>query len=161
MSRPRIVTNSHRQEIQDLHAQGVSRNDIARRIGLSPGTITRVCRELGLPFTNPQTAVASNKRQAEFTALRQKIATELLGDVQKLRKQLWEECVIGNFGGKENTWNQVTLAQPTFRDKQAILTAAGIAWDKATHSAQLDTQTTDHSGVDLFIQHTMGDPVDT
>ena len=51
---------------------------------------------------------------------------------------LHEKCIAHNFGGKNNSFAEHEIEEPTFRDKQAIMTSVAIAIDKSLKLEQHD-----------------------
>lgn len=130
MARP--ITDTDRTAVRRLHGQGMSRNDIARKLGRSPSTVTKIARDLDLSFDRAaEVAVATEVRRADLASRRTALAAALQDDAEKLRAQLWEPCVIGAFGGKDNIWSETRLDKPTFADQRAILAATGTAIDRS------------------------------
>ncbi|MFE5673853.1 helix-turn-helix domain-containing protein [Streptomyces erythrochromogenes] len=130
MARP--ITDKDRAAVRRLHAQGKTRNDIARKIGRSPSTVTKIARDLDLSFDRAaEVAVATEVRRADLAARRTALATALHDDAERLRAQLWEPCTVGAFGGKDNVWSETRLDKPTFGDQRAILAATGTAIEKS------------------------------
>lgn len=66
----RPVTDETRQQVRELHAEGLGRNEIARRLDRSPRTISVLCAELGLTFDRTATAVATEARKIDAKARR-------------------------------------------------------------------------------------------
>lgn len=58
-------------QLRRLHSDGVSRNEIARQMGWSVGTITNHAQRLGLDFDRSSTRAAIEARQVDLTAQRQ------------------------------------------------------------------------------------------
>ncbi|MCZ7376534.1 helix-turn-helix domain-containing protein [Micromonospora sp. WMMC250] len=138
MPRGRPVTQADHDQVRELHAQNLSRNEIARRIRRSGKTVSEIAGELGLTFDRSGTRAATEARKDDARAKRARLSVALLDDAERLRKQLWEEAKAFNFGGKDNTYNEVTLDQPTFADKLKIMQATGIAVDKAVRLDEYD-----------------------
>jgi hypothetical protein len=124
----RPIDAKDRAAVRRLHKQGKTRNDIARAIKRSPSTVTKIAKELGLTFERGAEVVAATEaRRIDLAARRVALAEQLHQDAEKLRTQLWEPCVHGAFGGKENVWSQVNLDRPLFADQRNILAATGTA----------------------------------
>lgn len=123
----RPLTDADRKAVRRLHAAGKTRNDIAREIGRSPSTVTKLAGELGLSFDRTATEAATQARTADLAARRTALAEALQADAEKLRVQLWQPCVYGEFGGKENVWSQVNLDLPRFGDQRQILASVQTA----------------------------------
>lgn len=112
-------------EIQRLAAEGVGRNEIARRLRVSAGTVTR--HVPAGSFDRKSTATAVKARQVDLAARRTELAALLLDDAARLREQLWQPHIAFAFGGKENTYNEHPLSEPTPADKRALIASAVTA----------------------------------
>jgi hypothetical protein len=124
----RPIDAKDRAAVRRLHKQGKSRNDIARAIKRSPSTVSKIATALGLSFERGAEVVAATEaRRIDLAARRVALAEALHQDAERLRTQLWEPCVHGAFGGKENVWSQVNLDRPLFADQRNILAATGTA----------------------------------
>src|SRR5687767_5032223 len=100
----RPVTDVDRQRIAELHARGMTRNEIARELGRSGKTVSKLAVELGLTFDRAATAIATQAKHLDARARRAGLALALLADAERLRAQLWAEIKIYNFGGRDNTY---------------------------------------------------------
>ncbi len=134
----RPVTDEDRRLVAELHAQGLSRNAIARQIGRSGRTVTKIADELGLDFERARTRVATEARKDDARARRAALAVRLLDDAERMRQQLWEACTVYNFGGKDNTFEQALINEPSFADKHKIMSSVGIAIDRAVRLDEYD-----------------------
>ncbi|WP_221761289.1 helix-turn-helix domain-containing protein [Kibdelosporangium aridum] len=65
-----LITDADHDRVRELHAEGKTRNDIARAIGRSPSTVTGIARKLGLTFDRSATAAATHARQIDNRARR-------------------------------------------------------------------------------------------
>lgn len=73
MSAP--VTDADREQVRRLHAEGASRNAIARQLGRSASTVSKIARELGLAFSGgARVAAATEARRADAAARREQLA---------------------------------------------------------------------------------------
>lgn len=136
MARP--ITDAERDRVAQLHAEGKSRNAIARLISRAPSTVSGIAAELHLTFDRARTAEATRAKVVDAKARRAQLANDLLDDAQRLRRQMWKPCKAFNFGGKDNSYNEVQLDEPTFADKLKIMQAAGLAADKHVRLVELD-----------------------
>jgi hypothetical protein len=126
MARP--ITDQDREQVRTLHAQGKTRNDIARAIKRSPSTVTKIARELNLTFDRAaEVAVATEVRRADLAARRTALAAALQDDAEKLRAQLWAPCTVGEFAGREGEWHETHLERPRFGDQRQIIGAVQTA----------------------------------
>ncbi|MET9253762.1 helix-turn-helix domain-containing protein [Streptomyces sp. NPDC003717] len=132
MARP--IDDHDREKVRELHAAGKSRNHIAKAIGRSPSTVSKIAAACDPPLTfdrAAEVAVATEVRRADLAARRTALALTLQQDAEQLRAQLWTPCTIGAFGGKDNVWSQTRLDRPTFQDQRAIIAATGTAIDRS------------------------------
>ncbi len=126
MARP--IDDNDREQVRRLHAKGKSRNEIAKTIGRSPSTVSKIAAAFEPPLVFDR---AAEVRRADLAARRAQLAEQLHDDAERLRAQLWQPCTIGAFGGKDNIWTDTRLAQPTFGDQRQILAATGTAIEKS------------------------------
>ena len=119
------------QQLTDLHAQGLTLTACAKELGRSTTAVSRRAKTLGLLWDRSQTKVATAANVADNKAKRAAIEAGLLDDVQRLRGQLFAPCKAFNFGGKDNTYNEVALDQPVFADQLRIMQAATTAVDRS------------------------------
>jgi ParB-like chromosome segregation protein Spo0J len=155
-TQPQPINDDDREQVRRLHAEGLGRNDIARAIGRSPSTVSKIAAALGLTFDRTATAVATEARKADARAMRAEIALGLLEDVVRLRGQLFKSCTVFNFGGKDNTFEQALIDEPTFADKRNILTAIGTAVDRAMKLDAYDKIDETLSGIDAWLDAMTG-----
>lgn len=143
MTGHRPVTVEERAQVAALHAQGKSRNEIARELNRSGRTITRIAVEAGLSFERAGTVAATAAKKADGAARRAQLQVDALEAAQKLLGQMFAPTKVFNFGGKENDYNERDHPEPPFQDKRNIavamqalaITALRLAeYDKATGS---------------------------
>lgn len=132
---PKPLDPEKREAIEQAIRDGHPRNQIARDHGVSGSTVTKIGKDLeateGLQaFDRSATKHATAAREVDQAAERARLRGLLLEDAHKLRAQLWQPCVMHNFGGKDNTHNSIDLPQPTFEQQAKIMTSVGIAVDK-------------------------------
>ena len=140
----RPVTQDDYDQVRDLHAQGLGRNEIARTIGRAQRTVSVIAQELGLVFDCTWTEEATRHRMAQLAARRVDLAEDLQADAERLTQQLWEPATIYNFGGKDNDYNSEQVDEPPADAKKNLMATAGMAIDR---SLKLCPPTTD-SGAD-------------
>lgn len=110
--------------LRELHAAETSVRAMADELGRSKTSVARRLKHHGLSnATRTQTHAATAARLADARARRATLRSDLLGDAERLRAQLWKPTVVFNFGGKENTYEEHTLPEPPFADKQRITTS--------------------------------------
>ncbi|MGW2484954.1 helix-turn-helix domain-containing protein [Streptomyces sp. NPDC001571] len=73
------IRKRDRDRVRELHAEGKSRNEIARTTGRSAATVSKIARELGLAFSGgARVAAATEARRADAAARRELLADEAL-----------------------------------------------------------------------------------
>lgn len=129
------VTAAERKRIARLHAEGKTRNDIARAVGRSASTITKICTELGLSFDRTATKAATEAKVADAKSKRADLMNQLLDESKRMLDQLWSPTILHSFGGKDNTYNSKNVDHPLFRDQRDIMGSVSLA---LTASMRLD-----------------------
>ena len=66
-------TAEERQQVRDLHAQGLSLREIARRLERSTRTVSKAAVDMGLAFDSRPTASATRAKQQDNRAARAQI----------------------------------------------------------------------------------------
>lgn len=136
----RPVGDGERGRIRELHGRGLSCNAIAKELGRSRSTISMQCKALGLSFDRSGTAEAVRAHVIDAKARRAVLAENYLGDAEKLRAQLWEQCTYkAPVGGIEPTVLSWRQDEPTFADKEKIVRASGLAAEKHMKLADFDS----------------------
>ncbi|MEU6342206.1 helix-turn-helix domain-containing protein [Streptomyces sp. NPDC046977] len=125
------LPEEERDEIRALHAQGLGRNEIARRLGRSGRTITVVAQDMGLTFDRTATEEATRARVADLAEKRTILAEALTDDALRLTEQLWQPAVVFNIGGKDNKYTEKHVDQPPADAKKNLVAAAGMAIDRS------------------------------
>jgi IS30 family transposase len=73
------IHDRDREAVRRLHAEGKTRNAIARAIGRSAATISKIAREEGLTFAGgARVAAATEARRADTAARREQLADDAL-----------------------------------------------------------------------------------
>ncbi|VHM07280.1 Uncharacterised protein [Streptococcus pyogenes] len=126
------ITHDQKTAVLALHAEGIARNEIARRVGISAGSVTNICRDAGLTFDRSETKQATEARQVDLAAGRVRLAEKMLAASEDMLDRIDDEYVVYNFGGKDNTFEQRTLDTAPVEVRRNIITTAGITFDKLT-----------------------------
>lgn len=135
---PSPVTEGERTRIIEAIRGGMTRNDAARNFERSPATISRVAKAAGLSFDRTKTAAATKAKQADNRERRAQIMVQMLDDIEKLQSQLFAPTKSFNFGGRDNTYNEVTLDEPTFRDKRDITVSISNLMGRVLDTERID-----------------------
>lgn len=121
------LTDAEIARIRELHATGMSRNDIARTIGRSARVVSKYAERLGLDFDREQTREATAAKVADAKARRAELQLKLLDDAERLRGQMFAPVVAFSFGGKDNRYEEHPIPEPVFADKHKIMMAVSAA----------------------------------
>lgn len=126
------ISPEQRQQVLDLHAQGLPRNEIARQAGISAGSVTNICRDAGLSFDRSATKQATAARSVDLAAGRLRLAEKMLAASESMLDTIDEPYLVYSFGGRDNDYNEHTLDSAPVEVKRNIITTAGITFDKLT-----------------------------
>ena len=149
--RPRPVTDETRASIRHLHSIGLGRNEIARQLEISGASVTKAAKQLDLSFDRTDTAAAVAARQIDLAAMRGEVAALLILEARQALLDMHLPTVIGQFGGKDNTWNETQLDEPDITGKRNLMTIAAIGVQRHTDLVKVDAardQTTGEGLVD-------------
>ncbi|MFD4111606.1 helix-turn-helix domain-containing protein [Streptomyces sp. NPDC058650] len=130
--------DSKRAEARRLFDEGLSCNAIAKRLKCSPSTVSRWARAEGLSFDRTQTAAAVEAHTVDLAAERLLLAEEMMAAGRVALQEIRGPVTVYNFGGKDNTFRQRKLDRAPMGMRREALTAAGIAFDKATRIVEKD-----------------------
>lgn len=133
--------------LAQFHAEGKSLSWIAKEMERSTRTISVYSKDLGLTWPNPTLIKATLAHVSEAKARRARLELGFLEDAERLRQQLFAPALLGNFGGRDNTWNETHLDQPVFADQLKITQAATISLAHSIRIAEHDSD----AGLDTAI----------
>lgn len=74
--------------LETARRPGATRNAVARQVGVSPSTVSRICADDGIDFDRTQTEIAVRARIVDLKAARVGLATDLLDDVAVARGRM-------------------------------------------------------------------------
>lgn len=146
---PRI-TDHDREQVRLLHAEGHSRNEIARRIGRGGRTVTRIAAELGLDFDRARTAAATEAKMIDAKARRAAIIEGLYDvaeDELAYLKQDEEYRLVEVSLGKPVKY---AVARLPAQDRKALVSSISTATTAAARLEALDTNNGVDDGVSML-----------
>ncbi|MEU3204254.1 hypothetical protein ABZ702_10290 [Streptomyces cyaneofuscatus] len=82
------IPEDKREEVLSLAREGVARNEITRRTGVSTASVTRICEGEEVSFDRSLTAAAVQARVIDLKAARLGLASSMLDDVQAARQRM-------------------------------------------------------------------------
>lgn len=125
-------TDEEREAVRSRHAGGMGRNQISRETGIHTRKVSKIAEELGLTFKRAAwVREAVEAKQVDAKARRAALAIALLDDAERMRAQLFAPMTAFAFGGKDNTYAEHEIPEPTVRDKRDLMGAIGAAIDRA------------------------------
>lgn len=138
-------TEAQRAEAIELYrTEGPSA--VAKKLGILKGTVTKWAKAAGVETVSVATTRAGTEAASAYAKRRRaELATLLLEDAHRLRKQLWEPAIVHAFGGKDNTYEEHQLDEPTFVDKKNIISAVSTAVTSVTRLEDYDKSAADTS----------------
>ncbi|MFB7029661.1 MULTISPECIES: helix-turn-helix domain-containing protein [unclassified Streptomyces] len=128
----RPITDKDRTQVRALHAEGLSRNAIARKIGRSPSSVSGIATELGLTFDRaPQVEAATAVRKADLAARRAAMAETLQDVAEREIAKMTRPQLYWEWGGKDHKYDQRLQDEPTPADRRTMMATAGAALDRS------------------------------
>lgn len=115
-----------RDDVIALHKKGMSRDQIAHELGCERQFVTEVAQEEGLVF---KTRSGQHKRLEEAADQRARIMKKMNDAAEKMLGLLDQPVVAFNFGGRDNTYAEHELPEPTIQDKLRLMQAAKVGVD--------------------------------
>ncbi|GAA1051392.1 MULTISPECIES: helix-turn-helix domain-containing protein [Bacillati] len=131
MANPNPLTKQEQAQIRSMCDEGVSRNEIARRLDRSRSTITSFCSRHGIKFdgTIPEAmakAAAINVKERQVAARERRLEIMELEDERQLRvlkgQSIWTTRVKTSGGGER--WDEVTFIPADDAQRNATAAAA-------------------------------------
>ncbi|MEV2203749.1 helix-turn-helix domain-containing protein [Streptomyces fradiae] len=130
MARP--ITDKDRQAVERLHAQSMSRNDIARQLDRSPATVSKIAKALGLSFNRAaEVETATAVRKADLSARRAAFAERLQDIAEREADKLAAPTTYFAWGGKDHRYAEKVQPEPIPADRRAIMSTIATALDRS------------------------------
>lgn len=126
------IPDETRAQVLNLHAEGLARNEIARRLNISAGSVTKIVHNAGGAFDRSETKDATRARAIDLAAERTRLAERMNQAAHDMLDMLDKPFTVFNFGGKDNTFASAELDSPPVEARRTIITSAAIVFDKVT-----------------------------
>ncbi|MEU6651289.1 hypothetical protein ABZ904_18050 [Streptomyces sp. NPDC046900] len=139
----RTFSAEDEETLRQLHADGVSRNEIARQMGWAVGTVTNHARRLGLNFDREAVRAATDARQIDLRAMRQREIEGALELAQEARERALSQYELTGFDHLGTPVSRI-LRRPPAREFKDFTTAHSSAMTTVTKLEAVDKE----SGVD-------------
>lgn len=157
----RTYTDAQKADAVAIYVDTGNLHQAARTCGAAPNSVKNWALAQGhdpeviAARASEKTAAATRARVEDMAARRAQLASDLMGDVNRLRGQLFAPCVerkvVTLAGSKDEvgTWELVDIDrdQPTFTDQKAIMTTIAIAVDKIQILTGEATERVEHRSV--------------
>lgn len=132
MAKTRPITDKDRAAVRRLHAEGKSRNDIAREIKRSPSTVSKLAHEQGLSFDRAaEVAAATRVRKADLDARRTAMAETLQDVAEREIAKMTQPHLYFEWGGKDHDYDERWQPEPTPADRRTMMATASAALDRS------------------------------
>lgn len=153
----RPVDSKTRARVRRLAREGQTRNAIAKAVGISASTVTRICAEAKPPiaFDRSATKAAVEARTIDLKAKRTEISQMAVAEVSRLFKLLTAEHEVIHWD-KEGYMHRGTIDRPTSGDIKNYATSIGILVDKHLVLVKADSDDRDLPAVDAWLAAMMG-----
>ncbi|MEV6297834.1 helix-turn-helix domain-containing protein [Actinoplanes sp. NPDC051861] len=136
MGKYRPVTEEEKDRVWALHADGLSRNAIAKEMKRGARTISKICDEAGLRFDAHRTSEAVQAVKDDARARRAALSLKLLDDAETLRTRMHQPHTVHRLTNDGMITG--TISRPDPRDQRDLMFAAGIAIDKSLRLEEFD-----------------------
>ncbi|MFJ8146965.1 helix-turn-helix domain-containing protein [Streptomyces sp. NPDC096048] len=130
----RPLTAKDRAAVKRLHADGKSRNDIARAIKRSPSTVSKIAAAFDPPLKfdrAPQVEAATAVRKADLAARRAAFAERLQDAAERELGKMQAPTLYWEWGGKDHEYAEKLADEPTPADRRSIMSIIATAVDRS------------------------------
>lgn len=114
-----------------LYDEGVSRNQIARTLDLSPDQVTRWARSTGRTFDTGRVREANEARRAAAEDLRVQLGLAYLEDAELLRQRAWQPYEVAGIAQKYGEYVTYSHELPPASETLSLISASIKAADAA------------------------------
>lgn len=150
------VDSKTRALVRKLARSGLSRNEVARRSGVSTYSVSKICADASPPITFDRRAIAAatEAKIIDHKARRAAISGQMLDLVGEFQSRMFKELTVRTTDG-QGTVITYTV-DPTARDWKDTMTAIGISIDKHLAIVRIDSDDRDLPAVDQWLAAMMG-----
>lgn len=146
--------------MEDESGKRPSRNEIARLVGLSPSTVSRICAEAVPPITfdRSKTAAAVEAHRVDLKLERARISERLAAKVNDLIDSLDKPHEVVHWD-RDGFMHRATIDRPTSGDVKNYAIAIGVFTDKHLALIRHDSDDRDLPAVDKWLEAMLGTTV--
>lgn len=125
-----------RARIVELASEGkLSRNQIAREVGIAGSTVSRIAKDAGIVFDTTNSELAVAVRSAKAAELRQLVAIKMLHRASEALDDMDAPTVTGHWSNAtehlSSQYLEHTMDGPTISDRRNLMTIAAIGFQRA------------------------------
>jgi hypothetical protein len=136
------VTAENRAHVLQLHGEGLGRNAIAKRVGISTAAVSAVVHAVGLDFARRDSVVATEARLLDLKARRADLAERLVVKAGQLLDRMDMPYEVHAFGaGRDERYELRTgiVSRPPAADEAKLMTSLGIAVQRSMELDRMDS----------------------
>lgn len=144
MTRAYPVTPQVRESILAGIRAGKGRNEIARELQIAGAYVTGVAKDIGHSWV--EAAINAEGRQARLerlAAARERIEEALLAEAEQSLEDMHAPAELHHYQARtehdSGGWRSLTLPEPSFQDRRALMTVVGIGVQRATELGRATT----------------------
>ncbi|MFJ6363440.1 hypothetical protein ACIQIE_19950 [Streptomyces globisporus] len=119
------------EEFLELHTQGLGRNAICRKMGLTAAVVSRTAEHLGVSFDRSKIQAATTARLADLAERRSLLAVQFTEVAEDSLDRIYRPTTVYAFGGATNTYAEHTFDEAPAAERRALVAAAGTATDRS------------------------------
>ncbi|MFJ3359568.1 hypothetical protein [Streptomyces anthocyanicus] len=147
----RTFSEDDEEQLRQLHADGVSRNEIARQMDWSVGTITNHASRIGLAFDREAVRAATDARQVDLKDRRQRLQEQFLDLAEHTMTRARSRYLLTGFSHTGEIATE-SVPEPPAKETKDFTLAASSAITSALKLAQVDAGDTGREEAAGFLQ---------
>lgn len=151
-----MVSPETRAKIIEMHARGNGRNAIARELELHPDTVSRIAKDAGLRFDRAGQVEQLAAERRNLHELRLTLAYKMADVAANALDQMSQPYTLHNFGGRDNTHAEHTVAEPPADAKADLMRVAAAGFDRLSLIADLENKNSDADNAVELIDRLIG-----
>lgn len=139
-----LVTDEVRAEIETRIHAGMGRNEIARELGIAGAYVTGVAQGMGHSWVAAaQNEAGRQTRLERIAAAKERLEEALFAEAEASLADMHAPAELHHYQSAtefdSGGWHSLTLPEPTFQDRRALMTVVGIAVQRATELGKAST----------------------
>lgn len=132
------LSDAEKAKIDQLAADGIGRNAIARELNRPWSTITAYCRKVGITFAREDALLGVEAKRRVAAERRSALSLTLLDAAERLAESVFDETTYIQYVGKDGLRKEDTVPEPTAADKRNLSQAAATLLDRSVKLDEYD-----------------------